>query len=141
MNCAASSPDGLRVVTSGNDQRVRVWDAGTHLPLTEWLRSDVPVAGVWFSDDGSRVLSDGGMSWQIQTFQGIAPKWLPDFAEAVAGKRLNHGQDYEAADPAAFAMIAERLDSENASDRLTAWARQFIANVRQRPPPGSPGGL
>jgi len=43
VHSLAFSSDGLRLVTSDSDKILRVWDVGTHLPLTDWIPSPEPI--------------------------------------------------------------------------------------------------
>jgi WD40 repeat protein len=57
VNWASFSPDGRRVITGGDDNRARVWDARTGEPCTPWLRHNGGVNGAAFSPDGLLVLT------------------------------------------------------------------------------------
>src|SRR5262249_26627250 len=57
---ATFSPDGRRVLTVGNDNAARVWNAGTGAPVTPPLRHNGPVSHAEFSHDGKRVLTASG---------------------------------------------------------------------------------
>jgi hypothetical protein len=63
--------------------------------LTDWIEADLPVAGVWFSADGSRIVTDRGMTWGLARLQGEIPARLPQLAEATAGLRWNETTGFE----------------------------------------------
>ena len=48
-------PDGRRVVTSSQDETVKVWDAETGQSLTEPMKHDNGVVSAQFSPDGKRI--------------------------------------------------------------------------------------
>src|SRR5262249_10136811 len=51
------SPDGKTVLTSGHDQTVRTWDAGTAKPLVELKGITSSKGSVSFSPDGTRIVT------------------------------------------------------------------------------------
>ena len=61
INAAAFSPDGMRVVTVGDNQCGRIWDARTGEPLTPYFKHGGVVTSVSWSPDGSRVITAGQM--------------------------------------------------------------------------------
>jgi tetratricopeptide (TPR) repeat protein len=54
---AQFSPDSRRLLTTGNDGAVRVWDADTGKPVTPLMHHDRIVGTARFSGDGRRVLT------------------------------------------------------------------------------------
>jgi WD40 repeat protein len=62
---------GRMIATGGEDQTVRLWDAGTGQALTPPLKHAAPVISVAFSPDGRRLLSasrDGtARVWDVET--------------------------------------------------------------------------
>jgi WD40 repeat protein len=56
VTCAAFSPDGTRIVTTGSDL-ARVWDAGTGTALVELKGHRSRVSRVAFSPDGARIVT------------------------------------------------------------------------------------
>src|SRR5262249_46194292 len=62
--------DSARLVTAGDDQTARVWDAATGRPLTPPLRHRSRVADACFSADGNFVVTaskEGGRVWDAAT--------------------------------------------------------------------------
>ena len=59
VNCTALSPDERRLVTTGADGTVRIWDTETGLELLLLGKHSVDGIGVAFSPDGSRIASTG----------------------------------------------------------------------------------
>ncbi|MFO1498237.1 MAG: WD40 repeat domain-containing protein [Verrucomicrobiota bacterium] len=90
VKTAAFSPDGRWVATGSEDGAARVWDAQTGYPITEPLRHQRGVTTLlWLPN--SRQLLTGSFDTSIRRWDlpdlGTAPPWLPDLAEALAGKR------------------------------------------------------
>ncbi len=65
------SPDGARVLSAGEDGKVRYWDVATDLEIGRPLVHDTPVLSVTFSSDGLRALTgsrDGTIRlWDLKT--------------------------------------------------------------------------
>jgi WD40 repeat protein len=74
---AAFSPDGRRVVVSGEDGAACVWDAATGEALTPPLRHGGTVVYAAFSPDGRRLLTAGedrtARVWDSVTGELLAP--------------------------------------------------------------------
>ncbi|YCM45748.1 protein kinase [Verrucomicrobiaceae bacterium 227] len=93
---AGFSRNGQRVVTASTDWTARVWDAETGYPLSDPLRHNAPLTWVEFSSDekGSRVVTAGkdltARLWDLPPApEGKVPKWVPRWAAAVVGLRLD----------------------------------------------------
>jgi WD40 repeat protein len=103
---AAFSPDERSVATASDDSTARVWDAQSGFPITEPLRHAQTVTTLVWLPDGRRLLTgskDGTIrQWSLPGV-GIAPTWLPDLAEALAGKRSEPGGG-------SVAITVDRLD-------------------------------
>ena len=90
------SVDGQRLATAAhgalvNGGLMRVWDANTGRPLSEWLTTKSPF-GVSFDPINGRVImgsKEGTLQiWDIPEAPIPVPEWFPEFAEALAGIRL-----------------------------------------------------
>ena len=113
--------------------QVRVWDAMTGVPLTDRFISSNPISSVWFSPDGQWLLADGH-SWEIHIPAGLPVDWLPDLAEAVAGEKTKTCRVSGPASAKTFARIRARLAPLSATNRLIAWAREFVSDDLSTPP-------
>jgi WD40 repeat protein/serine/threonine protein kinase len=94
IRTARFSPDGLRILTCSFDQTARLWDARTGLPLSGPFHHDGYVFSASFSPDGNRIVTSGADSlahiWDYPPApHGSVPSWVPAWAEAVAGIRIN----------------------------------------------------
>jgi WD40 repeat protein len=89
----AFSPDGLRVATVTADSTLRLWDARTGYALGVPLALASVGAGVHFSEDGRWIVAeseDGAIVLDVAVDQtSELPVWVPELAEALAGKRFD----------------------------------------------------
>ena len=72
----AVSPDSRRILTSGEDGIVRVWDAATGAPLHDLVGHANRVLCASYSPDGQRIATggfdDNVRIWNAQTFEQVA---------------------------------------------------------------------
>ena len=61
------------------------------------------------------------------------PGWLPELAEAIAGKRLNADNAEVEVPASAFLALQARLAALPATNDWNRWARWFVADPGQRP--------
>ncbi|HEX2690151.1 MAG TPA: TIR domain-containing protein [Kofleriaceae bacterium] len=74
VTCAAFDPEGTRIVTAGNDQQVKIWDAGSG-QLLEMLAHPRAVTCAAFGPDGTCLVTtcaDG----RARIWQGGEARWL-----------------------------------------------------------------
>ena len=79
MGGVSFSPDGTRIGTACLDGTVEVWDARTGTPLLELKHFENTAFRVWFSPDGTRVVSRGNQSqlWDARTGQEVKGEPIP----------------------------------------------------------------
>jgi WD40 repeat protein len=88
----AFSGDGQRIVTAGWNSLIRLWDAATGLPLSEWQSVGGIPTDLCFDASGQRVAACSGTGlirvWDFPVAPTPVPAWFPAFAEAIAGHAL-----------------------------------------------------
>jgi hypothetical protein len=133
---AAFSADAQRVATASDDQTARVWDAHTAWPISEPLAHGSLVTFVAWSPDSQRLAtasSDGAARiWDLTPAPVPAPAWLPDLAEAVAGRRLTDTGTLELLPTDRLWSLKEQLTNAAGGDSMR-WARWFFADPATRP--------
>ncbi len=130
VNFAGFSPDGKRLVTTSYDKTARIWDAYTGLLLTEPFRHDAEINSAQFSVDGSWLVTasaDGfAKIWEIPQAPVPTPGWLPELAEAVAGKRINERGISEKVPVEELLQLKQKLTATLGQDFYPRWIRWFF---------------
>jgi WD40 repeat protein len=120
---AVFSPDGRRIASVAGDGTARIWDAATGSPLSVPLTHGAQVEDVAFSGDGRRVATTSetaAIVWDVAVDTASAlPAWVPDLAEALAGKRFD---DTGVLVPPAKSLVRLR-DELRASTDQAFWHR------------------
>jgi WD40 repeat protein len=127
------SPDGRQLVT-GSWNGLRLWDADTGRPLTEWLETGNWVRSACFDPAGRRIATGakGSRVWEIPPAPVPVPAWFPAFVEAVAGIRLGPRGNSELVYRGDLDGIVQQEVPKDPNDyyvRLAAW---FLEDPRQR---------
>jgi WD40 repeat protein len=135
VSMAAFSPDERWVATASADSTARIWDASSGFPVTEPFRHAQAVTTLaWLSD--SRHLLTGSRDGTIRRWSlpgvATAPAWLPDLAEALAGKRSEPGGG-------SVPVTVDRLDdlrrqaATPGSDPDQRWLHWFLVQRLESP--------
>jgi WD40 repeat protein len=132
---AAFSPDENWVATASKDSTARIWDARTGFPVTEPLPHRLPVSTLaWMPD--SRQLLTGSRDGLIRRWNlpahGIAPLWLPDLAEALAGKGNETAGGSTAVSMQALDDL-RRLAAQPGNDPDLRWLHWFLIRRLEAP--------
>jgi len=134
------SRDGRVVITGDDAGNARLWEASTGLPLSGWIRNGISLKRARFSPDGRRALSaaDSGTVrvWPVLMCPLPAPAWLPELAEAVAGRRLREDGVPESVPAERWATLSAALGSLSGDDFYARWARWFLVE-RMKPHPAA----
>lgn len=133
---ARQSPDDRYLVTGSENGTVRVWDLGSGYPVSEPLAHHGFVATVAWYPDSHRFFSgsqDGRIRRWTLPERTAPPDWLPDLAEALAGKR-------EAGENGSVAVSSERIDvlrrralESHGTSPADRWLRWFLVERLQSP--------
>jgi WD40 repeat protein/tRNA A-37 threonylcarbamoyl transferase component Bud32 len=120
------SPDGRRLASAGEDNRVQVWDVATGQRLLNLLGHVNSVTGVAFSPDGKRLASVGDISRQearLTRVIGIGVKvWDTSNGQDVLTLLADHdlGHTWEVKD-VVFSPDGKHLASASADKTVTVW--------------------
>ncbi len=158
VKSARFSPDGQLIVTASADRTARVWDARTGQLLTAPLEHGNRVTSAQFSCDGQRVVTvtedEKVRLWDTRTGlllttpflpDGLCPSdfplppmpvpvWVPELAEAVAGRRLNKTGAVEFTADTGLGQFQGMLLHSKSDDFYTLWGKWFFADPSQRKP-------
>lgn len=138
VTVAAFSPDDRWVATASADGTARIWDSRTGFPLTEPFDHGAAVNCLLWLPDSRGVLA-GGMDWNVWRHEvshgGATPAWLPDLAEALAGRRDEGGG--RTAPVASDRLDALRQLAEGGGDATfhDHWLKWFLVERLQSPVP------
>jgi WD40 repeat protein len=128
--------DGQRILSRSLDGMFRVWDVPSGLPLGEFKpvasRPTSLAANADWSVFAVRTGDTEISLWKDWRLPPPAPDWLPELAEAVAGRQVmaNAGTRQLGAD--SFLALRQRLLALPAADEWTRWVHWYLAGADQR---------
>jgi len=137
------SPDGQRLLTAADRGEACVWDVRTGMPMTEVLNHSDMMLRAWFLPGGDDILTathrDVVTTWRWDRVPVPAPPWLPDLAEALAGRRLASDGSLIPVLDGTLSRFASDLSALPAESLYHSWAERFSAkslnrNVMNRDP-------
>jgi WD40 repeat protein/predicted Ser/Thr protein kinase len=137
---AAFSPDGRRIVTASADQTGRIWDINTGHALSEPLRHQGNLRWAQFSPDGKLVATasedNTARIWRLPDGMALAPIWLADLAEAVAGLRVDRTGALTHVSPNELITLRRRQLNGVHPELSNDWLAWFFSDraSRQREP-------
>lgn len=109
INAVAFSPDGTWLVSGGDDEMIRVWDAATGKRVREWRGHADGVTSIALRPDGRQIVSGGWDNtlkvWDVRT-----------------GRRLRTFEGHEEqVTSVAYSRDGKWLVSGSGDDTLTVW--------------------
>jgi WD40 repeat protein len=132
------SRDGRIIITGDDTGNARLWEAATGLPLSGWIRNGSSLKCARSSPDGRLALSaaDSGTVrvWPVLQSPLTVPGWLPELAEAVAGRRLRDDGVPESVSAERFQTLNASLNSLKGEGFYERWAQWFLLE-RMKPNP------
>jgi WD40 repeat protein len=124
------SADGRLILTGDDEGTARLWDGTTGLPLSGWVKNGVSLKRTHLSPDGKWAFSaaqDGRVRvWPVLSSPPPAPGWLPELAEALAGRRLKDDGALEQVAPEHWFALNKWLGASTADDLYARWAKWFL---------------
>ncbi len=136
---AEFSSDGRILLTGDDAGNARVWEASSGLPLSGWIHNGVSLKRTHFNSDNHMAVSaaqNGSVRlWPVMLASLPAPSWLPDLAEAVAGRRLRNDGPPTAVPAEQWQTLHASLSSLPGTDFYARWARWFFVERMKPNPP------
>lgn len=130
------SPDGRSMLTFSQEEVTRVWDTQTGHLLFEPLPDTGKIHAASFVSDETRLVtacSDQTLSlWDLPTLPLPVPHWLPELAEAVAGKCFDSQGRSTPVSAHRLFQLRQELGSLDGSGVYAQWAKWFFADRTTR---------
>jgi WD40 repeat protein len=131
------SSDGKRLIAAVFGDDSRVWDAATGHPVSEPLRHRDGCHYAEFSPDGEFVVTasaDGTAGiWWVPIPPLPAPAWLPELAEALAGRKMDETGNSEVVPVENLFQLKQRLSQSSGDNDYGGWVKWFFTGDPTRP--------
>jgi tetratricopeptide (TPR) repeat protein len=135
LSAAQFSPDGKHILAASS--AVRLWDARSGLPLTEFLedapKGPSPEARPHVSSNPA--FNEGVCVWDVGFVPSKSPDWLLPVAEALSGLRLNKQGALEQTDldrAKTIAQIRRKLQDRPDEEDGVQWGRWLLSDPLAR---------
>jgi WD40 repeat protein/serine/threonine protein kinase len=137
---AQFSADGRRIVTGWFQGRGQLWSAEKGERLSEAVPENGQIM-TRLSSDGNLLAAsskDGRIHfWDVTPPPMPVPSWLPELAEALAGRRFNDEGRIEPVLPLELWAVQESMRAwtsrRKSDDTYSRWARWFLSQPNSRP--------
>ena len=127
---AEFSAAGDVILTGDDTGNARLWDGATGLPLSGWVKNGPSLKRAHLSPDGRWALSAAETGtvrvWPVLYASLPAPPWLPELAEALAGRRLRDNDILEPVPPERLVTLNKSVGGGTTDDFYVRWARWFF---------------
>ena len=132
------SADGRALLTGDDAGNARLWDAQSGLPLGGWVHTGRSLKRTLFSPDGRWALAASEFGalrvWPVLLAPTPAPAWLPELAEAVAGRRLQADGTLEPVPAERWQMLNTALASLESNEFYARWAHWLLVERMEDQP-------
>ena len=108
VSSVAFSPDGKKIVTTGHDETIRIWDTETGQELKKWENKSA-VGFVLFSPNGKQIVTTGTIVPVQGELKVFSPGEFVQIYEADSGKELHLLQYGEGIRSVAFSPDGKKL--------------------------------
>jgi WD40 repeat protein len=125
----AFDPRARRLATASEDHTVRLWDVAGGFSISEPLVHPNTVTALSFSPTGDTLLTgcaDGvARVWAVPSVAGAVPDWLLDFAELLAGRKLDAHAVSHPVEREPIGQWASRVGPDFTGSSFSRWVERF----------------
>jgi eukaryotic-like serine/threonine-protein kinase len=132
---ARFSPDGRMIVTLGQDKSLRIWDVELGQMLAPPIRHTAGVVDFQVTHDNRELVTLSASRVWVRPMPMVGPdvpEWLPDLAEAVAGRRIDERGQIELVPSQRLEDVRQHLAQLSANDDYGQFLKWFLADRSTR---------